>query len=224
MRENSTIKTNILKYLDFKGVSKYEFYQKTNISNGILSQKSGISEDNILRFLSYYSDCNPEWLLTGNGKMIKISNSINTVEEPQSDYKTKKPFKKPIPLLPIDAIAGFGVGEWTVNENDIQERYLVPDFSNIDFMIRVKGSSMYPKYNSGDVIACRKINYETYIQWNKPHVISTKEQGIIVKRINASLDESMLTLNSDNPAYPPFDVPKNEITGIALIIGVIRLE
>lgn len=71
MREISIIKQNILKYLDFKGVSKYEFYQKTKVSNGILSQKSGISEDSILKFLSYYTDINPEWLLTGEGEMLK---------------------------------------------------------------------------------------------------------------------------------------------------------
>lgn len=71
MREKSTIKENILKYLDFKGVSKYEFYQKTGVSNGVLTQKSGMSEENTLRFLSYYDDVNPEWLLTGRGDMLK---------------------------------------------------------------------------------------------------------------------------------------------------------
>ena len=71
MREISIIKQNILQYLEFKGVSKYEFYQKTGISNGILSQLNGISEDNLLRFLSYYTDVNTEWLLTGKGNMIK---------------------------------------------------------------------------------------------------------------------------------------------------------
>lgn len=52
MREFSLIKRNILQYLDYKGVSKYEFYQKTGISNGVLSQKNGFSEENIMRFLS----------------------------------------------------------------------------------------------------------------------------------------------------------------------------
>lgn len=71
MRENSIIKANILQYLDFKGVSKYEFYQKTGVSNGVLSQKNGLSEENTMKFLSYYTDINPVWLLTGKGSMIK---------------------------------------------------------------------------------------------------------------------------------------------------------
>ncbi len=71
MREISFLKQNILKYLDFKGVSKYEFYQKTGISNGILSQNNGLSEDNTLKFLSYYTDVNTEWLFCNIGSMIK---------------------------------------------------------------------------------------------------------------------------------------------------------
>lgn len=77
MRENSTIKQNILKYLDLKGISKYDFYQKTGVSNGVLSQKSGMSEENTMRFLSYYKDVNVEWLLTGIGEMIKTKSSKN---------------------------------------------------------------------------------------------------------------------------------------------------
>jgi hypothetical protein len=71
MREISKIKQNILQYLDFKGVSKYEFYQKTGVSNGVLSQTNGISEESIMKFLSYYTEISPEWLLTGEGSMLK---------------------------------------------------------------------------------------------------------------------------------------------------------
>lgn len=85
MREISIIKQNIIKYLDFKGISKYEFYQKTGASNGILSQKNGLSEDNILKFLSYYTDCSTEWLFCNIGDMIKpnINDSLpnETVRE-----------------------------------------------------------------------------------------------------------------------------------------------
>ena len=31
---------------------------------------NGISEENLLRFLSYYNDVNPIWLLTGEGEIL----------------------------------------------------------------------------------------------------------------------------------------------------------
>ncbi|WP_413532748.1 hypothetical protein [Empedobacter brevis] len=80
MREISFLKEKILQYIESKSVTKYEFYQKTGISNGVLSQKSGLSEDNLLRFLSYYKDVNPEWLLTGKGSMLK-EDAVNKVNQ-----------------------------------------------------------------------------------------------------------------------------------------------
>lgn len=71
MRNIATIKGRILEYLDYKSISKYECYQKTGITNGVLSKKEGLSEDNLLRFISYYSDVNIDWLLTGKGEMLK---------------------------------------------------------------------------------------------------------------------------------------------------------
>jgi hypothetical protein len=70
MREISIIKAKILKYLEFKGISNYKFYKETGITNGILSQANGISEENLLKFLSTYRDISPRWLLTGEGEML----------------------------------------------------------------------------------------------------------------------------------------------------------
>ena len=90
MREISTIKKNILQYLDFKGISKYEFYQKTGVSNGVLSQNSGMSEENTLRFLSYYKDVSAEWLLTGIGEMFKTKSKENVLKKNEDNNEDKK--------------------------------------------------------------------------------------------------------------------------------------
>lgn len=78
MREISTFKERILQYAEKKGITKYEIYQNTGISNGIFSQKGGLSEDNLLKFLSYYADISPEWLLTGKGSMLKSDTTNDT--------------------------------------------------------------------------------------------------------------------------------------------------
>ena len=71
MRENSIVKRNILYFIESQGITKYELYQKTGISNGVLSQKGGMSEDNTIKFLSYYSQVSADWLLTGRGDMLR---------------------------------------------------------------------------------------------------------------------------------------------------------
>ena len=88
MSEIAILKARILQYLDFKGISKYECYQKTGITNGVLSKKEGLSEDNLLRFISYYSDISPVWMLTGKGDMIENA-SKNIYQTKSTENATK---------------------------------------------------------------------------------------------------------------------------------------
>jgi hypothetical protein len=91
-RDFSVIKKRIIQYLDIKGISKYEFYQKTKISNGILSQKGGLTEDNILKILSYYKDINANWLLTGEGPMLRETTEYNNGPPAQIPVKPKQEY------------------------------------------------------------------------------------------------------------------------------------
>ena len=108
MRENSIIKRNILYFIESQGITKYELYQKTGISNGVLSQKGGMSEDNTIKFLSYYSQVSADWLLTGRGEMLRkeglvqqahnnISSTINqhqTIHAPEEYQELKEENKR----------------------------------------------------------------------------------------------------------------------------------
>ncbi|WP_314237915.1 hypothetical protein [Capnocytophaga leadbetteri] len=108
MREFSIIKKNILYFIDNQNISKYELYQKTGISNGVLSQKGGMSEENTIKFLSYYTNVSADWLLTGKGEMLKkeglvqqahnnISSTINqhqTIHAPEEYQELKEENKR----------------------------------------------------------------------------------------------------------------------------------
>jgi hypothetical protein len=68
MQEKSLIKKNILKFIDNKGISRYNFYKVTGITRGILDQNNGMSEENIARFLAVYGkEVSADWLFTGSG-------------------------------------------------------------------------------------------------------------------------------------------------------------
>lgn len=77
MQEKSLIKKNILKFIEYKGLSKYEFYKIAGITRGILDQNNGISEENTARFLAVYKEVSAEWLITGRGEMLKSQEGIN---------------------------------------------------------------------------------------------------------------------------------------------------
>lgn len=180
-----------------------------------------------------YAKCryiNPSWLLTGQGNMLTSTESIQqNVESKHEAIPIMKGMPsdiKPIPLVTEHAAAGFGNECFTIEDDDVKDYYVIPKFrfNHVDFMIEVSGLSMYPHFKSGDVIACTILHEAKYIQWNRCHVIATREQGILVKRIMPSENEECFKIVSDNKDFPPFDLPKEEITGIALVVGCVSLE
>lgn len=129
-----------------------------------------------------------------------------------------------LPLIPLEAFAGPGLPSY--DDQRIEDFYTVTEFKESDFLIRVKGDSMTPKYNGGDLVACKKIPMDSayFLQWGRVYVIGTRSQGIMIKRVRPAGDPAWITCVSDNPQYAPFDVPKEDIVSIALVNGAITLD
>ena len=77
-----TTKERLLQYLDYKGISRTQFYADLDIKRGLLDSdkmKATISDVVLAKILVAYPDLNFEWLLTGNGEMLK-QNKVAPVE------------------------------------------------------------------------------------------------------------------------------------------------
>lgn len=212
-----------------KVLNKSEISEKLNISKSkfseILNERMGIGVDLLAVFCEKF-DVNSNWLLTGNGSMLKSDEKEDKIiVEKITDFsiKIESDF---IPIASISAVAGFGGEGFSINQQDLEAYCKIPVFKdlNVDFMLPVSGSSMYPTYRNGDLVACRKINNRDFIQWGKTYVIATREQGILLKKLFKSEKVGYLNAVSDNKEYPPFDIPESEITGIAIVVGGVCIE
>ena len=151
----------------------------------------------------------PNWLILGEGPML----SPSRVETPHPSHD--------IPLISMEAAAGQGS---SFCDSEIPEDvYTITEFNNSDFLIRVKGDSMAPKYNGGDLLACKKVP-EIYFQWGRVYVICSQSQGTMIKRVLPSESDAFVRCVSDNPKYPPFDMPKGDLLSVALVNGAITLD
>lgn len=217
-----TIKDKILAFIKEKGLSREEFYRETGLSASNFkgaAMKSELGGDKIVKILTTYKDLSPDWLLTGEGSMLRTDEKTNNTP---IAHHTEDPHEG-IPLLPVDAMAGAFTGEQQVLEYEC-ERYVVPAFKGADFLIPVKGVSMHPRFSSGDIVACKRLSMDNvFFQWNKVYVIDT-DQGPLIKRLKPGSDKEHVLVVSDNQSYDPFELAISKIYHLALVIGVIRLE
>lgn len=131
-----------------------------------------------------------------------------------------------IPLIPLDAVAGFPAESGGGVRLEDCERYVIPEFENkgANFLIRVSGDSMVPLYYSGDLLACRKITDIRFFQWGTVYVLETS-QGVLVKRVQESIDhaDSILCVSENSSVHHPFLLPRDDIRSLSIIVGLVRL-
>ena len=177
-----------------------------------------------------YAKCryvDSSWLLTGEGPMLSHPTTPTPPTQPTTPTKpTSHPSTSGIPLIPLDAVAGFPAESGGGVRLEDCERYVIPEFENkgANFLIRVSGDSMVPLYYSGDLLACRKITDIRFFQWGTIYVLETS-QGFIVKRVQESLDhaDGILCVSENSSGHPPCLLPRDDIRSLSIIVGLVRM-
>lgn len=206
----------IKQYIDYKSISVAAFEKSIGMSNAsfgkCLKKGGAIGTDKLENILSVYPDISPNWLLTGNGTMLRNSTELTPTKDGTG-----------IPLIPVEAMAGCFTGSQTVLLQEC-DHYVVPAFKNADFLIYVRGDSMQPRYYSGDMVACKMLSpTDLFFQWGKVYVLDT-DQGALIKKVEQGTDDETITLVSENENYKPFQIPRRAVYHIAIVMGLIRTE
>lgn len=199
-----------------------------------IREKLGISQEEFAKVLGVSSRTVQNW---ERGKKIpdskreilrKIANDqTETPLKPQSYFGGIGESVVSLPLIPLDAVAGLPSDDNDGVLFDNCERYTIPEFSakGAQYLVRVSGTSMLPKYNNGDILACRKIDEMTFFQWGKVYVMDTR-QGALVKKIfpDKANPDNVLCVSENKSEFPPFSLPKDEIRSLSIVVGVIGVE
>lgn len=220
--ENTLIEriSNIIAYKELspRAFAQTIGFNYSTLNNYLTGRRSSVDNDLVIKTILTFDDISSDWLLTGKGTMLKDASSVTLLP-------STKPAEKLIPLYRNEAAAGFGTDDFNIKDSDIEGYYKIKEFMNADFMLRVRGDSMFPLYKPGDTIAVREIKQINFIQWGKPHLIASRYQGLLIKRLYMGNDRNQVQAISENKElYPPFNLPMEEITGLALVIGTVRLD
>lgn len=224
-----TILSRIQEIASNEGITIGALERIIGASKGVLSRAINNGTDIQSKWLQVvvenYPQYSADWLLSGKGNMLKSPSSPSTpIDERSTEpaHHVPEGNREGIPLLPISAMAWAFTDDISVMEYEC-ERYVIPAFKGADFLMQVSGDSMQPTYYSGDLVACQRIPLnDLFFQWNKTYVLDTL-QGPLIKRIRRGSDEQHVLIVSDNPAYEPFELSKDQFHGVALVRGLVRI-
>jgi phage repressor protein C with HTH and peptisase S24 domain len=214
------INERIAQIIEYLAISKYRFAQMSGVSESVLLNitkgKNKPSFDVIHRILECFNQISAEWLLTGEGNMLKrdfVDKQIEknySVSESIFDYDSSDAIERPI-LDPA------------ISKQEISEIMNLTALRGADSFVSMKGNSMMPKYLPGDILICRSLPKSTFIQWNKVYVLET-EQGLLIKRIKKGNSDNTYMLISENEEFEPFEIKIADILRIGMVLCVIHKE
>ncbi|SHM29649.1 S24 family peptidase [Flavobacterium chilense] len=218
----------IKEFLDFKGITKYKFCNDLGFSNKFLDNSSNMGTDKACKILHYYPEMNSEWLLTGNGSMLKETNTDIVIMN--SDRKTVDSLhlSQEIPLYDLEAVAGLRELFNSGKPQRILDTIKIPNLPKCDGAISVTGDSMYPLLKSGDIILYKETEFEN-IFFGEMYLLSVRlndwEEYITVKYVQKSEQgQDFVRLVSQNSHHQPKDIHISKISALALIKASIRIN
>lgn len=160
-----------------------------------------------------YPDLNTEWLLTGEGKMLKSESS----PKPHSGAN--------IPFYDIDVTAS--ITEAFCDTPEIPQYYInFPPLNDCTAAFPVYGESMEPDFYAGEVVLVKEVTNVDSMLWGEPYLVITNancDNLRTIKNVYLSDDRQKFILRATNPRYAGDTiVPRNDVLKIFLVKGKVN--
>lgn len=219
----SSIVERLKEYIDSRNISVSAFEKSVGMGNASFgkSLKTGgaIGTDKLENILNKYADLSPEWLLTGEGDMIRQATAVSPMRT--FPLRTDRNVTvQEIPLYDFDASAGL-VAIFNDMHPEPVDYLKIPNLPTVDGAIYVRGDSMSPLLKSGDIVMYKKKELSVdSILWGEIYLLSFTCDGdsyTAVKYIRKSDEPGKIRLASFNPSFAPKDIPMDSVTALALV-------
>ncbi|MEP6616005.1 MAG: LexA family transcriptional regulator [Ginsengibacter sp.] len=201
-----------LKYLrKLRGWTQEEFANKLGIKRSLLGAYEEERAEPRLEVLEIISDM---FKVTLDELFLKdISDqNVSSYLSKRRQMKMMNADRNIIQFVPVKAAAGYLAGYADSEFIDELNTFTLPMLAGGNYRaFEIIGDSMMPT-PSGSVIVGEKIEHLDDTKNNMPHIVVSKSEGIVYKRVvKSNRSKNKITLVSDNPAYQPYQVNSEDI-------------
>lgn len=216
-----------------------EYFEQISLSQTDIANRLGVSQPavsalfngkpfgkNLAKKWGEEFGLKPNWLLTGEGEMLKGEPSTSTQDD-------SVPTGRMIPLYDVEAAAG---GSYGMSMEPISRPVGMIEIGSLlrdsEAALRVYGNSMTPNYPAGCIVGLRP-HLDSFIEPGAVYVVETEDNRYL-KRLYDNKDKSAIRCVSDNHIiqdsgpmkgeffYPDFEIPFSSVRKLFRVVGVIK--
>lgn len=231
------------KYMIYSGLNDNQVTKDAELSVGTIGksrqENRDLSNRVLNKLLQVYPEISRVWLLTGEGQML-VGDTPETEEQIVGQNLSESEFlelkNKGLELVPeySEAFRAGNAGNMLYTDA-IASYWSLPNV-HADMIIPVEGDSMAPVYPSGTKLAVRKFFFSPDEPYSIPFgevyaivVRYTQEDPPVcyIKRLKRHDDRDRAprywVAYSDNPTYPPFEIPIDKIVSLWRVAASITI-
>ena len=206
--DNTTVKERLIKFLKFKGLNKKRFEEKVGLSNGYIgSIRVGIGSRVLLKIENVFPELNTNWLLTGEGNMLKADTTKSNTRLIGEAYSASQRDADVslVDFIPVSAHASF-IEDYPCAAEFDQLPVILKSEEKADIeslkIFEVEGDSMIPTIQPGAMVLSKLIP-ECRWHYAEGVVVAAYDDFVVLKRVirNELLTSNRIILGSDNERY-----------------------
>lgn len=204
-----TLQDRLSEYLTAKSLNNRDFERMCGLSNGTAARLRNTTRKSTFDRIANYCDLNVDWLLTGEGDMLR------------AEVSPKISYTDGVPYFDEDFLLGF-------------DEVTAPNSENPDFLIRMpgyekatlwcnaSGHSMEPEISNGDIIALQRIEDFSFLPFGDVYGFITTNGMRTIKRLGKSEKEGYYRLIPTNKEYDEQEIPINKIALVYRVMGTMK--
>lgn len=237
------VKKRIYAFIESKGIPVKRFEELCGLSNGyISSMRKGFGKDKLNNVLSVFPELNRDWLIYGEGEMLKSTGNTVSVGTANSStvvggnyyggmvaapHTTEVPYAEQVPVVPATIAKQPELDTITYLRNNMESVEISSvrvDDTKLTLWLPMPDESMSPEICKGD-----RLGLWAYPKGNenpipgKIYAVDTCSNGFIVRYLFITPNGDYLMRSKNPEMFPDFIIKKDDVIAVYKKMIMVRI-